>query len=191
MSPVSPRSGTVTPLYLSPMKNRPAGALGTMDGMNAGSPGIGAELLDASPDFLHHLLRLPAQSVVQREARRDLPLVVGEEAHGVFARIGEVARGLAEGMLIAQHKARHGEARHVVGEVEAAVLEVGVVDVRLIQFEIVAKVKFMLALGPGEEVANIAGIADELGVSEVADGKVAGDGEAADAALRLGQLPDA
>ena len=80
---------------------------------------------------------------------------------------------------------RHGQARHVVGEVEAAVLEVGVADIRLIQFEIVTKGEMVLSLGPAEHVADIAGIPDKFGVSEAAEGEVAGDCEAADAGLPL------
>ena len=95
----------------------------------------------------------------------------------VFARIGEVARGLAEGILESHQEVGHGQARDIVVKAEAAVLQVGVVDVRLIEFEIVTKRDIVLSLVPAEHVTEICGIPDELGIGKVADGEVAGDRE--------------
>ena len=154
-SPASPRSGICDAAVRVADKEQASGRARNDGRMNPGSPGIRVELLDASPFFFHDLLRLPTQPVGQREVRRHLPLVAAEDALRVFTGIGKVARGLAERILISHEEVGHRQARGIVVKAEAAVLEVGVVDIRLVQFEIVTKGDIVLSLGPGEHVAEI------------------------------------
>src|SRR6185437_16125475 len=91
---------------------------------------------------------------------------------------------------MAKHKACRCQIRGVARKRPAAVFLVGVPDIGLILLDLAAKPDGVLAVIPGHLIANISGIANELGIIEGVDLEKAVHVEKFDATLRLGQLKD-
>ncbi len=93
-------------------------------------------------------------------------------------------------MLVAEDKAGHRQARHVVSKVEVSVFEVGVADVGLIDFEVVSELEIVLAFCPVDHVPKIVGVADEMRSVKLPIVKSPATAKLQNSALRGRQLVD-
>src|ERR1035441_3412974 len=92
-------------------------------------------------------------------------------------------------MHMTHHETCQPQVCYGIRELPVAVLKIGIADVGLVALVIAPKAEGVLSVGPGDLIAELVGVADELTIREVAQAEVSvGDAERANSTFSLGQL---